>query len=59
MVTRQILNLLSLPTWLSGSRSWGNGVPPAESRGKRAAKVIARTAGRPVRSVLGVGLIFQ
>lgn len=59
MVTQQILNLLSLPTWLSGSRSWGNGVPPEESRGKKVAKVKARMAGRPVRGELGIGLIFE
>lgn len=58
MATLQLLHLLSLPTWLIGSRSWGNGAPPEDSRGKKAAKVKARTAGRPVRGELGVGLIF-
>lgn len=57
MATQQLLNLLSGPTWLSGSRSWGNGAAPEVSGGKRAAKANARTAGRPVRGEVGVGLM--
>lgn len=57
MATQQLLHLPSLPTWLSGSRSWGNGAPPQDSRGKKAAKASTRAAGRPVRGGLGVGLI--
>lgn len=57
VATQQLLHLLSLPTWLSGSRSWGNGAAPEVSGGKKAAKVNASTAGRPVRGEVGVGLI--
>lgn len=62
MATQQIffffLNLHSLPTMLIGSRSWGNGVAPEDSWGKKAAKVRARTAGRTGRGEPGVGLIL-
>lgn len=43
---------------LIGSRSWGNGVAPEDSWGKKAAKVRARTAGRTGRGEPGVGLIL-
>lgn len=54
----KILNLRSLPTMLIGSRSWGNGVAPEDSWGKKAAKVRARTAGRTGRGEPGVSLIL-
>lgn len=43
---------------LTGSRSWGNGVPPEDSWGKKAAKVRARMAGRTGRGEPGVSLIL-
>lgn len=43
---------------LIGSRSWGNGVAPEESRGKKAAKVRARMAGRTGRGEPGISLIL-
>lgn len=58
MVTQQRLHLLSLLTWLSGSRSWGNGAPPLDSSGKKAAKAKASRAGRPPRGELAIGLMF-
>lgn len=51
-------NLHSLPTVLIGSRSWGNGVAPEDSWGKKAAKVKARMAGRTGRGEPGVSLIL-
>lgn len=58
MATQPILNLHSLPTMLIGSRSWGNGVAPEDSGGKKAAKVRARMAGRTGRGEPGVSLIL-
>lgn len=43
---------------LIGSRSWGNGVAPEDSWGKKAAKVRARTAGRTGRGEPGISLIL-
>lgn len=55
---QQILNLLSLPTMLIGSRSWGNGVAPEDSWGKKATKVRARKAGRTGGGETGISLIL-
>ncbi|TNN29450.1 hypothetical protein EYF80_060400 [Liparis tanakae] len=42
---------------LMGSRSWGNGAAPEDSRGQTAAKASARTAGRTGGGEPGIGLI--
>lgn len=55
---QQILNLLSLPTTLIGSRSWGNGVAPEDSWAKKATKVRARKAGRMGRGKTTISLIL-